>query len=140
MSRIRRLCRVVVTLLVHEDQSAWGGMGMLIIQLLSRITLLFVCVAVASPVVVTAQDAVSDKTTKGPKQDGQNDSIEQWINGKFSPDIYKVNNEDSEEVRSKKQRINAALMEMAHYEEIVGPRLQLLDTILQSQDRLLRAT
>ena len=104
-------------------------------RLLSRITVWFVCGAVSWPVVVAAQEAELDIT----KQDRRNDSIEQRINGKFSPEIYKVKNEDSEEVRLKKQRINAALMEMAHYEEIVGPRLQLLDTILQSQDRLLRA-
>lgn len=80
-----------------------------------------------------------DPPRRTTRQAPQDSTIDDWLNGKFSPEAYKLNKDDDDETRLKKQRINAALMETGHYKRLNDAGVETLDTAIESQQRLLAA-
>jgi hypothetical protein len=65
--------------------------------------------------------------------------LNDWLSGKFSPAQYKVEPSDGPITRLQKQRINAAMMELDHFKKLQHAGVSPLDEVTASQQRLLEA-
>lgn len=65
--------------------------------------------------------------------------FERWIAGEFSPDRYRIRDQDSQEVRLQKQRINMALLEDNHFRQLMSEGIATLEQVQKTNARVLSA-